>query len=137
MTLRALAGFAKRPCCRYLQALVILDQSFRNNAERSDLAPEFSVFTLQSSLHGSVNPWLFTKEPKGNENVTLTIQHIRVQFFTWPQPFCSPGPSCAHVPHLSPPISEGSLPGCSFVSSCVCTARRAVELQSLQSFPGN
>lgn len=95
MTLRVLAGFARCPCCRYLQALVILDQSFRNNAERSDLAPEFSTFTLQSSLHGFVNPWLFRKELKGNENATRTIQGIRVQFFTWPQPFCSPGPSCA------------------------------------------
>ena len=104
-------------CCRYLQALVILDQSLRNNVERSHLASEFSVLHVQSNLNWFVNPWPFRKELTRNEEVTLTIQDIRVQFFTWSQTFCMLPWSLvcqasAHVLRLPPPLSEGSLPGC-------------------------
>lgn len=75
-------------CRRYLQALAILDQSLRNNAERSDLASEFSTFSVRSNLNWFVNPWPFRKELKRNADVTLTIQDIGVQFSTWPQAFC-------------------------------------------------
>lgn len=50
--------------CRYLQALANLDQSLRNNAERSDLASEFGTFTVQRNPDWFANPWLFRKEQK-------------------------------------------------------------------------
>lgn len=101
-------------CCRYLQASVTLDQSLRNNAERSDLACEFRMFTVQRNLDWFANPWLFRKELR---------RMLRVQFRILGSSSslghrlsaCSPGPLYAMhllVSHTSPlPLSEGSLPG--------------------------
>lgn len=69
-------------CHRYLWGLVTLDQSPSSDAERPDLAFEFSMFPLQCSPACFANPELLRGYLKGDKGIPLAILRAWLPLFT-------------------------------------------------------